>query len=70
VIQIGGEREKETEIGDRVRATMNGYDWFTGVYVENIDLFAQYGVVRDGTDKVVFFVHAETANHELPSEKE
>ena len=24
----------EPKIGDRVRATMNGEDWFTGIYVE------------------------------------
>jgi len=47
------------EIGDKVRASMNGEFWATGVLVETIDLFAQYGVrCDDSPDKVSYFILA------------
>ena len=50
----------EPKIGDRVRATMNGEDWFTGIYVEESETFAQYGIKRDDMpNEVRFFTHAE-----------
>ena len=50
----------EPQIGDRVRATMNGDDWFTGVYVEESKIMVQYGVRRDDMpNEVRFFVNAE-----------
>ena len=50
----------EPKIGDRVRATMNGEDWFVGVYVEGSETLAQYGIKRDDVPhEVRFFTHAE-----------
>lgn len=49
----------EPNIGDRVRATMNGEDWYTGVYVHSSSTIAQYGVMRDDIDDVRYFTHAE-----------
>lgn len=50
----------EPKIGDRVRATMNGTDWFTGEYVKESDTLAQYGVKRDDMpNEIRFFTHAE-----------
>jgi len=50
----------EPKIGDRVRATMNGEDWFTGVYVQESETLAQYGIKRDDMpNEVRFFTHAE-----------
>lgn len=46
-------------IGDRVMATMNGTDWFTGTLVSTSDILAEYGVQRDDTREVRFFVYAE-----------
>ncbi len=37
------------KIGDRVKATMNGKDWFSGVLMEKIELFTHYGVKLDET---------------------
>ena len=49
---------KEPKIGDRVQATMNGEDWYTGVLVELSDVMVRYGVKRDDTGEVRFFVNA------------
>jgi hypothetical protein len=49
----------DPEIGDRVRATMNGQDWYAGVYVEESQTIAQYGVKRDDIGELRFFIHAE-----------
>jgi hypothetical protein len=53
----------DIKIGERVRATMNGQDWFTGKYVQESDIFAQYGVLRDDIKEIRFFVHAEPHSH-------
>lgn len=44
------------KIGERVNATMNGKDWFSGVLVEEVELFTQYGVKLDETGEVRFFI--------------
>ena len=49
-------------IGDRVKATMNREDWFIGTFVEEIDSIAPYGVLRDDTEEVRFFIHVEKLN--------
>ncbi len=49
----------EPRIGERVRATMNNTDWFSGVYEESVDVFASYGVRVDDTGELKFFIHAE-----------
>ena len=46
-------------IGDQVRATMNGEDWYTGVYVHSSNTIAQYGVMRDDIDEIRYFTHVE-----------
>ncbi len=46
-------------IGKRVRASMNGKDWFPGVYEKNVDIFAQYGVRLDDSNEVKFFMMIE-----------
>jgi len=53
----------DPKIGDRVRATMNGEDWFAGVYVEESETLAQYGVKRDDTGEVRYFTTAVTYEH-------
>jgi len=53
----------EPKIGDRVRATVNGEDWFVGVYVKESDTLAQYGVKRDDTGEVRYFTTAVTHEH-------
>ncbi len=50
---------REPVIGERVRATMNGSDWFEGVYVEESDVFVQYGVLLDDIKEIRYFVRAE-----------
>lgn len=57
---------QEPKIGDHVRATMNGEDWFTGRYVQESEIFAQYGVLRDDIKEVRFFVHAEPIAQDEP----
>jgi len=55
----------EPQIGDMVRATMNGIDWFLGVYVQESETLAQYGVRRDDMpNEVRFFTHAEKLTEE------
>lgn len=50
----------EPKIGDKVRATMNWKDWFTGVYVQESDTLVQYGVKCDDIPNGVrFFTYAE-----------
>jgi hypothetical protein len=49
---------EEPKIGDRVKATMNGVDWFRGVYVEESETFVQYGVMLDDIKELRFFVSA------------
>ena len=44
--------------GDRVRASMDGETWFTGKYIEESELFCQYGVLRDDIKEVRFFINA------------
>jgi hypothetical protein len=46
------------KIGDRVRASMDGVNWFTGTFVEESDIFATYGVLRDDINEVRFFLEA------------
>lgn len=50
---------REPVIGERVRATMNGSDWFDGLYVKNSDIFIQYGVLRDDIGEIRYFIRAE-----------
>ncbi|MFA5340153.1 MAG: hypothetical protein WC332_00105 [Clostridia bacterium] len=52
-------RVAEPQIGDRVRATMNGEDWLTGTYQKNIELFTQYGVLLDDINEVRYFIAVE-----------
>ena len=54
---------EEPKIGDRVRATMNGEDWLTGVYVQESDTLAQYGVKRDDNGEVRYFITAVAHEH-------
>jgi len=49
----------EPVIGEKVRATMNHVDWFTGIYVDESDVMAQYGVLRDDIKEIRYFIHAE-----------
>ncbi len=56
-------------IGDRVKATMNGKDWFSGVLVEEVELFTQYGVKLDETGEVRFFIEAVPNAGIQPSER-
>jgi len=49
----------EPQIGDRVRATMNGEDWFEGRYVKKSEVFVKYGVKRDDIGDVRYFIIAE-----------
>jgi len=45
----------EIKIGTRGKASMNGVDWFSGVYVKESDIFCQYGVLRDDIKEIRFF---------------
>ena len=51
--------DQEPKIGDRVRASMDGKNWFTGKYVTESELFCQYGVLRDDIKEVRFFTTAK-----------
>lgn len=46
---------QEPKLGDRVRASMDGENWFAGKYVQESEIFAQYGVLRDDIGEVRFF---------------
>ncbi len=48
------------KIGDKVKATMNGTDWFEGELVEEVDLFVPYRI-RLESGEVRYFAHAENA---------
>lgn len=53
-------RDEGPQIGDRVRATMNGQTWFTGTLEERSEVFIEYGVRRDDLkSELRFFTHAE-----------
>jgi len=52
----------EPKLGDKVKATMNHEDWFIGVYEKESDVLAQYGVRRDDTKELRYFIHAEIVN--------
>ena len=49
---------EEPHIGDRVRASMNSLDWYTGVYEEESEVFVQYGVRLDNSNQLRFFAVA------------
>lgn len=44
------------KIGDRVDATTNGEDWFRGVYKEDCDILAPYGVLTDIYKEIRYFI--------------
>lgn len=47
----------QPKLGDSVRATMNGKDWFPGVLCGEIDLFVPYGVRVEEDGELRYFAH-------------
>ena len=59
---------KDPKVGDRVSATMNGEDWFSGVFEVESDVLAKYVVRRDDTGELRYFTSAEVYTHKKRTE--
>ena len=60
--------DKKPSVGDRVDATMNGKDWFSGIFCGEIDLFVPYGVRLDDGE-LRYFAHIQAIDAAIRSER-
>lgn len=44
------------EKGSLVKGSMNGVDWYSGVYIKDSGLYANYGVLCDDKKEVRYFI--------------